>query len=444
MDSFNDVLDAAKAYCREHTADATYQYYISGLKAVSFENSNCITLEVRNDFICKIVSDRYTGLLKDAFKAVLGFDVEVKFTVPQPEPEAAKEKRPMDEASLPSGRYDFTFENFIRGPSNQFAFAAAQAVAANPSGAYNPLFIYGPSGLGKTHLLNAIQIEIHKNHPDYNIVYVDCEKFTNEIITAVKMATTEQFRQKYREADVLLIDDIQFIIGKESTQEEFFHTFNDLHGAKKQIIISSDKPPKEIATLEGRLKSRFEWGLIADISSPDYETRMAILRKKEERDSKEKGYHLDDEVIQYIATNIKSNIRELEGALNRITAMSSLEHREITVELAQEALKDMISPNAKREITPDLILMTVAEHYHIKIDDIKGSKRSADIVGPRQIAMYLCREMTSTPLKAIGKLMGNRDHTTVLHGVEKISKEMETSDDLKNTIDIIKKKLNPN
>ena len=444
MDSFNDVLDAAKAYCREHTADATYQYYISGLKAVSFENSNCITLEVRNDFICKIVSDRYTGLLKDAFKAVLGFDVEVKFTVPQPEPEAAKEKRPMDEASLPSGRYDFTFENFIRGPSNQFAFAAAQAVAANPSGAYNPLFIYGPSGLGKTHLLNAIQIEIHKNHPDYNIVYVDCEKFTNEIITAVKMATTEQFRQKYREADVLLIDDIQFIIGKESTQEEFFHTFNDLHGAKKQIIISSDKPPKEIATLEGRLKSRFEWGLIADISSPDYETRMAILRKKEERDSKEKGYHLDDEVIQYIATNIKSNIRELEGALNRITAMSSLEHREITVELAQEALKDMISPNAKREITPDLILIAVAEHYHIKIDDIKGSKRSADIVGPRQIAMYLCREMTSTPLKAIGKLMGNRDHTTVLHGVEKISKEMETSDDLKNTIDIIKKKLNPN
>ena len=214
--------------------------------------------------------------------------------------------------------------------------------------------------------------------------------------------------------------------------------------AKKQIIISSDKPPKEIATLEGRLKSRFEWGLIADISSPDYETRMAILRKKEERDSKEKGYHLDDEVIQYIATNIKSNIRELEGALNRITAMSSLEHREITVELAQEALKDMISPNAKREITPDLILLTVAEHFHIKTDDIKGSKRSADIVIPRQIAMYLCREMTSTPLKAIGKLMGNRDHTTVLHGVEKISKEIETSDDLKNTIDIIKKKLNPN
>ena len=330
MDSFNDVLDAAKAYCREHTADATYQYYISGLKAVSFENSNCITLEVRNDFICKIVSDRYTGLLKDAFKAVLGFDVEVKFTVPQPEPEAAKEKRPMDEASLPSGRYDFTFENFIRGPSNQFAFAAAQAVAANPSGAYNPLFIYGPSGLGKTHLLNAIQIEIHKNHPDYNIVYVDCEKFTNEIITAVKMATTEQFRQKYREADVLLIDDIQFIIGKESTQEEFFHTFNALYEAKKQIIISSDRPPREIETLEDRLRSRFEWGLTVDIQPPDYETRMAILRKKEELE----GYNIDNEIIKYIATNIKSNIRELEGALNKLMACSRLEKKEITIEMS--------------------------------------------------------------------------------------------------------------
>ena len=319
MDSFNDVLDAAKAYCREHTADATYQYYISGLKAVSFENSNCITLEVRNDFICKIVSDRYTGLLKDAFKAVLGFDVEVKFTVPQPEPEAAKEKRPMDEASLPSGRYDFTFENFIRGPSNQFAFAAAQAVAANPSGAYNPLFIYGPSGLGKTHLLNAIQIEIHKNHPDYNIVYVDCEKFTNEIITAVKMATTEQFRQKYREADVLLIDDIQFLAGKESTQEEFFHTFNTLHNAGKQIVLASDRPAKEIKSLEERLRTRFEWGLTADIQPPDFETRVAIVKRKAEL----LNLDLPDDVAEYIANHLKQNIRQLEGAVKKLNAHSA-------------------------------------------------------------------------------------------------------------------------
>ena len=385
------------------------------------------------------MSDRYTGLLKDAFKAVLGFDVEVKFTVPQPEPEAAKEKRPMDEASLPSGRYDFTFENFIRGPSNQFAFAAAQAVAANPSGAYNPLFIYGPSGLGKTHLLNAIQIEIHKNHPDYNIVYVDCEKFTNEIITAGKMATTEQFRQKYREADVLLIDDIQFLAGKESTQEEFFHTFNTLHGANKQIILSSDRPPKDMDILEDRIRSRFEWGLLADIQSPDYETRIAILRKKQELD----GYSVSDDVIEYIASNIKSNIRELEGALNKIIAYANLEKREINIDLAEQVLRDIISPNEKKVITPEFIIDTVADHFDITPSDIVGSKRSSKIVFPRQIAMYLCREMLDAPLTGIGKMMGDRDHTTVMHGIEKIEKEMSAKDSVRNTVDILKKKINP-
>ena len=272
MDSFNDVLDAAKLYCREHTAEATYQCYIAGLEAVSFENSNCVTLLVRNDFIRKIVNDRYAGLLKEAFKEVLGFDIELVLVIP-PSQQAEGEKAPekITEETLPSGRYDFTFENFIRGPSNQFAFAAAQAVAANPSGAYNPLFIYGPSGLGKTHLLNAIQIEIRKNHPDFNIVYVDCEKFTNEIITAVRNNTTELFRQTYREADVLLIDDIQFIAGKEATQEEFFHTFNTLHNAGKQIVLACDRPAKEIKSLEERLRTRFEWGLTADIQPPDFE-----------------------------------------------------------------------------------------------------------------------------------------------------------------------------
>ena len=316
MDSFNDVLDAAKAYCREHTADATYQYYISGLKAVSFENSNCITLEVRNDFICKIVSDRYTGLLKDAFKAVLGFDVEVKFTVPQPEPEAAKEKRPMDEASLPSGRYDFTFETSIRGPSNQFAFAAAQAVAANPSGAYNPLFIYGPSGLGKN--ASAERDSDRDPQKPSGLQYRLCglRKFTNEIITAVKMATTEQFRQKYREADVLLIDDIQFLAGKESTQEEFFHTFNTLHNAGKQIVLASDRPAKEIKSLEERLRTRFEWGLTADIQPPDFETRVAIVKRKAEL----LNLDLPDDVAEYIANHLKQNIRQLEGAVKKLNA----------------------------------------------------------------------------------------------------------------------------
>ena len=232
---------------------------------------------------------------------------------------------------------------------------------------------------------------------------------------------------------------MQFIIGKESTQEEFFHTFNDLHGQKKQIIISSDKPPKDMETLEARLRSRFEWGLIADISSPDYETRMAILQKKEEMD----GYNIDDEIIKYIATNIKSNIRELEGALNRLNALAKLEKKEITIEFAEEALKDIISPDAKKEITPELIIDVVAEHFHISSADIKGSKRNSEIVVPRQIVMYLCRDMTATALKAIGNILGKRDHSTIIHGADKIADEVKKNDTLRNTIDVLKKKINP-
>ena len=378
---------------------------------------------INEDFINSYINKKFTTPLRSTIAELTGLDcTKIVYTVEQNVVKEADSSSNTDNSfnnilEKANLNPEYTFENFVVGSNNKFAHAASLAVAESPGEIYNPLFLYGGVGLGKTHLMHSIAHFILENNPQTRVLYVTSESFTNELIEAIRNGNNTamtKFREKYRNIDVLLIDDIQFIIGKESTQEEFFHTFNDLHGAKKQIIISSDKPPKEIATLEGRLKSRFEWGLIADISSPDYETRMAILR------------------------------RELEGALNRITAMSSLEHREITVELAQEALKDMISPNAKREITPDLILLTVAEHFHIKTDDIKGSKRSADIVIPRQIAMYLCREMTSTPLKAIGKLMGNRDHTTVLHGVEKISKEIETSDDLKNTIDIIKKKLNPN
>ena len=423
MDSFNDVLDAAKAYCREHTADATYQYYISGLKAVSFENSNCITLEVRNDFICKIVSDRYTGLLKDAFKAVLGFDVEVKFTVPQPEPEAAKEKRPMDEASLPSGRYDFTFENFIRGPSNQFAFAAAQAVAANPSGAYNPLFIYGPSGLGKTHLLNAIQIEIHKNHPDYNIVYVDCEKFTNEIITAVNMATTEQFRQKYREADVLLIDDIQFIIGKESTQEEFFHTFNKLYEEHKQIVMTSDRKPSDMLTLEDRLRTRFEWGLLADIQPPDYETRMAILKNK----AKSLGLTLSDDVLNYIAVNVTNNVRQLEGTVKKILAYRDLNNMPLDLPNVSRAIDDMFKSEGNALPTPSLIISQVCKFYSVDENVLRGTLKNKGVAEARQMAMYLIRKLTNLSLPDIGKEFA-KDHSTVLYAIRKVEVALKNGD----------------
>ena len=283
---------------------------------------------------------------------------------------------------------------------------------------------------------------ILKNNPEAKILYVTSEKFTNELIDAIRnknnISTTE-FREKYRNNDVLLIDDIQFIIGKESTQEEFFHTFNALHEAKKQIIISSDKPPKEIETLEERLRSRFEWGLTVDIQSPDYETRMAILRKKEEME----GYNIDNEVIKYIATNIKSNIRELEGALTKIVALSRLNKCDITLELAEEALKDIISPNAQREVTPELIIQVVSDHFGITPADVISQKRTKDIVYPRQIIMYLCRTMTETSLQIIGRSLGKRDHTTVLHGADKITSDMQKDETLRNTIDILKKKINP-
>ena len=336
----------------------------------------------------------------------------------------------------------YTFDTFVVGANNNLAHAASLAVAESPGEIYNPLFIYGGVGLGKTHLMHSIAHFILKNNPNAKVLYVTSEKFTNELIDAIRNKnniTTTEFREKYRNNDVLLIDDIQFIIGKESTQEEFFHTFNALHECKKQIIISSDKPPKEIETLEERLRSRFEWGLTVDIQSPDYETRMAILRKKEEME----GYNIDNEVIKYIATNVKSNIRELEGALTKIVALSKLNKKEITIELAEEALKDLISPNLAREITPELILQIVSDHLGIQSIDILGQKRNKEIAGARQIVMYLCRNMTSTPLQQIGQFLGGRDHTTIIHGIEKIAKDLPKDPALQNTIEILTKKINP-
>ena len=296
-------------------------------------------------------------------------------------------------------------------------------------------------GLGKTHLMHSVAHYILQKDASKKVLYVTSEVFTNELIDSIRNGNNTsmtKFREKYRNIDVLLIDDIQFIIGKESTQEEFFHTFNALHGASKQIIVSSDRPPKDLETLEARLQSRFEWGLIADISSPDYETRMAILRKKEEID----GYNIDDEVIRYIATNIKSNIRELEGALNKLVALSNLEKREINISMAEEVLKDIISPNNKREVTPQVILDVVADHFGVSAADIVGGKRNSEIVTPRQIVMYLCREITDTSYKNIGILLGNRDHSTVISGDNKIREKLKKADGkLKNNIDIIRKKL---
>ena len=344
----------------------------------------------------------------------------------------------------------YTFDIFVVGGNNNFAHAASLAVSESPGEIYNPLFLYGGVGLGKTHLMHSIAHFILEKDPTKKVLYVTSETFTNELIEALKSGKTSggnelamtAFREKYRNIDVLLIDDVQFIIGKESTQEEFFHTFNHLHVSGKQIIISSDKPPKDIETLEARLRTRFEWGLIADISSPDYETRMAILRKKEELDGLQK-YHISNEVMQYIATNVKSNIRELEGSLNKLIALHKLKNEEINIMLAAEALKDIVSPNKNRQITPELILEVVSEHFSVSIADLKSGKRNANIANSRQIAMYLCRTMTDTPLKSIGIMLGGRDHSTVSHGVDKVTEDIKTNEALNNTIEIIKKKINP-
>ena len=435
MESFNDVLDVAKQYCREHTAEATYQYYISGLEAVSFENSNCVTLLVRNDFIRGILEDRYTGLMKAAFKAALGFDVEVKFTIPQPDPEE-EEAREDREERLPVGQYAFTFENFIRGPSNQFAFAAAQAVAANPSGAYNPLFIYGPSGLGKTHLLHAIKFEVAKNHPDFNIVYVDCEVFTNEIIEAVKNGTTELFRQKYRLADVLLIEEIQFLAGKESTQEEFFHTFNTLHNAGKQIVIASDRPAKEIKSLEERLRTRFEWGLTADIQPPDFETRVAIVKRKAEL----LKLDVPDDVADYIANHLKQNIRQLEGAVKKLNAYYMLEGISPCIGVTSTAIKDTLNDTQPIPVTIEKIINEVARTYNLLPSDIRGKKRSANVSAARQMTMYIIREVTGMSMEAIGQEF-NRDHSTVVYSINTMEKNITKDRHLKEMCDDIIKNV---
>ena len=337
----------------------------------------------------------------------------------------------------------YKFDTFVVGSNNKFAHSAALAVAESPGEAYNPLYLYGGAGLGKTHLMHSIGHFILEQNPKMKVLYVTSEAFTNDVIESIRSgnaAAMNKLREKYRTVDVLMVDDVQFIIGKESTQEEFFHTFNVLHTAGKQIVISSDKPPKEMETLEERFRSRFEWGLTCDIQAPDYETRMAILRKIAENYDKK----VDDHIFQYIATNIKSNIRELEGAFNRIIAKSKIENQsEITLDLAEDALKDIINPDKKREITPQLIINTVAEDFNVNADDITSKKRSAEFVLPRQVVMYLCRNLTDVSLINIAKILNKKDHTTILHGSNKIDSDMKTNSELKERIDIIIKKLNP-
>ena len=442
MDSFKDVLEAAQSYCKAQMAEPTYNLYIDGLEPISFEDSSHITLSVRNDFICKIVTDRYLGLLKEAFKTVLGFDVDITLVVPSTPPhEVVLAQQYEANPASPQGNYEFTFENFIKGPSNQFAFAAAQAVAANPSGAYNPLFIYGGSGLGKTHLLTAIQTEIKRTHPDFVIMYVTCEQFTNELIAAIRAGSTEDFRMKYRVADLLLVDDIQFIAGKESTQEEFFHTFNSLYECGKQIILTSDRPPKEIKTLEDRLRTRFEWGLLVDVQPPDFETRMAIISRKADS----LGLALPEDVAAFIAGKLKDNVRQLEGVVKRLDAHANLTGAPITMLLAENAIQDIMTEQTPLPVTVDRIIDEVARTYGVTAEDIRGQRRSNQISTARQVAMYVVREITGMTQLEIGQEFGGRDHSTVVYALQQVTKAIQTDPRKKEVIeDIIKNIRNLN
>ena len=436
-EELNELLTKAKELLKNEVTKIAYETWIRDLDIESSENGN-IVLIANNAFQKESILSRYHDLFKNTFNYITNRNCEItvilKDDIPEEDLQAAKQLS-NNSSSYPNSTLNpkYTFDSFVVGNSNRFAHAAALAVAEAPATAYNPLFIYGGVGLGKTHLMQAIANEILVNNRNANILYVTSEKFTNQLINAIKDGKNEMFRNKYRNIDVLLIDDIQFIAGKERIQEEFFHTFNTLHENGKQIIISSDKPPKDIKLLEDRLKSRFEWGLIADISNPDYETRLAILRKKAQLDN----IIIDDEILSDIATKIDSNIRELEGILNKLIANASLTNCQITIEMAEKAINDVVTKKDK-VLSLELIQETIAKYFNITVEELKGVKRSNDVTFPRQIAMYLCRNVAQLPLTKIGEGFGKRDHTTVIHACTKIEKEIQNNISTKRIVESVK------
>ncbi len=451
MDSIKKKWDEIKETVRKEyeLTDVSYDTWIKPLSFYDVED-NVVIIMIPSDqaHALNYISSKYKNFFKVIVSEMMNHTYDISFIL---EKETMEKDKKSESAVKISNHVNYEnanlnpkykFDTFVVGSNNKLAHSAALAAAESPGEVYNPLYIYGGAGLGKTHLMHSIGHFILERNPEIKVLYVTSENFTNEVISCIRSGDAikmNNMREKYRTVDILMIDDIQFIIGKESTQEEFFHTFNTLHSAGKQIILSSDKPPKDMETLEERLQSRFEWGLIADIQPPDYETRMAILQKNAENYNKE----IDNEVLQYIAENVKSNIRELEGALNKIMAFSKLNKVDINLEYAEEALKDVIYPNKKKEITPSLIIEVVAEHFGISPKDIASRKRTAELVQPRQIVMYLCRQLTESSLQNIAKTIGKKDHTTVLHGIEKITEKMENDEELKNKVDIIRKKIVP-
>lgn len=435
------LWDEVCVLLKSDMSDVSYNTWVKvAVKPVEVKGDRLI-LEVVSEFNRKNLQSRYGTLLENAVASAAGREMVVELLTPNER--AAKEAQEQKSAPKPdnmSGVNMFnpksTFDTFVVGSSNRFAHAASLAVSEDPGNAYNPLFIYGGVGLGKTHLMHAIGHYIQDQFPNMRLLYLSSETFTNELITAIQTGKNNEFRNRFRNVDVLMIDDIQFIAGRESTQEEFFHTFNALHSAGKQIIISSDRPPKEIARLEERLRSRFEWGLIADIAKPDLDTRIAILRKKADSEN----ITIDDDVFELIASRIESNIRELEGALTRVSAFASLTGSAITLPLAEEALHDILAVRDPKRITGDVIIKAVSAYYSVSVEDIKSQKRKREIALPRQVAMYLTREMTALSLPAIGDVFG-RDHTTVMHSCDKIAEMMRTTPEMNAAIADLKKDI---
>lgn len=446
IEKWDEILNTVKK--EYEISEVSFDTWLRPLEVYAIEGNTLYILVPSEQMALSYISKKYLAPLRVAIIEITEIEYEIKFILPEDTKNLKLKNKPMNTppqvaANDSNLNPNYTFDTFVVGNSNRFAHSASLAVAESPGITYNPLYIYGGPGLGKTHLMHSIGHFILKQNPDAKVIYVTSEEFTNEVIESIRngnSSSMSKFRDKYRKVDVLMIDDIQFIIGKESTQEEFFHTFNALQTQGKQIILTSDKPPKEMETLEERIRSRFEWGLMADIGVPDYETRMAILRKKAESDN----FDIDDEILSYIANNIKSNVRELEGALNKLLAYNNLVHIPITMEIAEKELANIITPDQPREITPQLIIEVVSEHYHISVDQMISRTRSSDVAKPRQIAMYLCKTMTESPLDTIGSLLGGRDHSTIIHGIKKITEEYDKNETTRNTIETIKKKINPN
>lgn len=434
------IWEEALKMIEEETSPVSFATWIQPIVPCGIIG-NKIILQVKESFLKEIIEKRHLPLIRTAIKMVTKNEYDIMITTEEEQNAGnlhnlAAEK-PAENELARNLNPKYVFDSFVVGNSNRMAHAASLAVAESPAQAYNPLFLYGNSGLGKTHLMHSIGHFILDRNPQAKVLYVTSETFTNELINSIQNNKNEEFRNKYRNIDVLMIDDIQFISKKEGTQEEFFHTFNALYESNKQIIISSDRPPKEIKTLEDRLRSRFEWGLIADVQPPDYETRIAILKKKAERDN----LTVPDDVMAYIAKNIASNIRELEGALTRIVAFATLTNQDISIALAENSLKDIFNENSATPLTPELIQQVVAEYYNIRVEDIQGSKKPKNIAFPRQVSMYLCRKLLDISLPKIGESFGGRDHTTVIYAISKIEKQLESDEGLQKTVHALEKEI---